>query len=92
MKTLEAKKRDLALSTDFLRKEGKVPAIVYGKGTENIAVIVMENEVRKIWRDVRGTETFTLDVEGQSFPVIMKDIQAHVVSGEILSIDFHIQK
>jgi ribosomal protein L25 (general stress protein Ctc) len=55
-------------------------------------LLLWENEVRKIWRDVRGTEIFTLDVEGQSFPVIMKDIQAHVVSGELLNIDFLIQK
>jgi len=92
MKTLEAKKRDVAVSLDAVRAEGGVPAIVYGKGVENVTVSVQENEVRSIWRDVRDTEVFTLDVEGTSYNVIMKDMQVHVVSGKILHIDFLIQK
>ncbi len=92
MKTLEATKRDAASSTKFLRSEGLVPAIVYGNDIENITVSVKENEVRSIWRTVRDTESFTLDVEGTAYTVIMKDMQVHVVSGDILHIDFLVQK
>lgn len=92
MKTLEATQRDLSTSTEALRAEGLVPAIVYGKGIENINVSVKENEVRSIWRDVRDTEPFTLNVAGAKHTVIMKDMQVHVVSGNILHIDFLVQK
>ncbi len=91
MKTLEAKKRDVSVSLDAIRSEGAVPAIVYGKGIENIPVSVMENEVRSVWRDVRDTEPFTLNIEGTTKTVIMKDMQVHVVSGKILHIDFLVQ-
>ena len=91
MKTLESKKRDVAVSLDAVRADGSVPGIVYGKGLENIAVSVKENEVRSIWRDVRDTDTFTLNIEGDAKKVIMKDMQVHVVSGKILHIDFLIQ-
>ena len=91
MKTLEAKKRDVAVSLEAIRAEAAVPAIVYGKGLENITVSVMENEVRSIWRDVRDTEAFTLNIEGDSKTVVMKDMQVHVVSGKILHIDFFVQ-
>lgn len=91
MKTLEAKKRDTAVSLKVVRGEGAVPGIVYGKGIENIPVSVMENKVRSIWRDVRDTEPFILDIEGAKKTVVMKDMQVHVVSGQILHIDFLIQ-
>lgn len=91
MKTLESKKRDTSVSLDAIRADGLVPAIVYGKGLENITVSVKENEVRSIWRDVRDTEAFTLDIEGDAKTVIMKDMQVHVVSGKILHIDFLVQ-
>lgn len=92
MKTLEAKKRDVAVSLDAVRADGAVPAVVYGKGMENVTVSVLENEVRSLWRDVRDTEAFTLNVEGTTHTVIMKDMQVHVVSGKILHIDFLVQK
>ena len=92
MKTLAAKKRDITKSNESLRKEGFVPAVVYGGGIENINVSVLENETRKIWRDVKNTETFTLDTEGTKHKVIMTDMQVHVVTGDILHIDFLVQK
>ena len=91
MKTLEAKKRDTSISLDAVRAENAVPAIVYGKGIENIPVSVMENEVRSIWRVVRDTDSFILNIEGEEKTVIMKDMQVHVVTGKILHIDFLVQ-
>jgi len=91
MKTLEAKKRDIATSLNTVRQDGGVPAIVYGKGTENLPVTVIEKAVRSLWRDVRDTETFILDVEGTSYNVIMKEIQTNSLTGAVLHIDFHIQ-
>lgn len=92
MKSLNALKRELSESNEFLREKGNVPAVIYGKGVENILVSVKENEVRSLWRDVRDTEPFQIKVEGgESYTVIMKDMQVHVVSGNIIHIDFLIQ-
>lgn len=91
MKTLEAKKRDTEMSLENLRKEGRVPAIVYGKGMDNVMVSVFENDVRSIWHHVSDTATFNLDVEGTVYSVIMKDMQTHPVSGQVLHIDFLVQ-
>lgn len=87
MKTLEAKKRD----NSTVREEGMVPAIVYGKGIENLNIWVLAKDVRSIWSDVRDTEAFTLDAEGTSYTVKIQDIQTHAVSGKILHIDFLVQ-
>jgi large subunit ribosomal protein L25 len=91
MKILEAIKRDAATSLDVLRNDGYVPAIAYKNGMENVILAVKENEVKSIWRDVKDTEAFTLNIEGTKHIAIMKDMQVHVVSGQILHIDFLVQ-
>ncbi len=91
MKTLEAKKRDMAVSTDTLRSEGIIPVIIYGKGMDNISATVMDNAVRSIWADIRDTKMLTLDLAGTTYSVLMKDMQTHPVSGQILHIDFLVQ-
>lgn len=88
MKTLEGKKRDSNASLEAMRQEGYVPAIVYGKGMDTLMLTVFGNDVRSLWREVGDHGTFSLDIEGTTYPVIMKDIQTHVVTGDILHIDF----
>ena len=91
MKTLEAKKRDVATSLNTVREDGGVPAVVYGNGMETTAVSVMENALRSVWRDVKQAEPFTLDIEGTSHTVVMKEIQTHPVTGDVLHVDFQVQ-
>jgi large subunit ribosomal protein L25 len=91
MKTLEAKKRDVATSLNTVRENGEAPAVIYGNDMETISVSVVENDLRAIWRDVKDTETFTLDVEGTSYTVIIKEIQTHPVTGKVLHVDFYVQ-
>jgi ribosomal protein L25 (general stress protein Ctc) len=88
MKTIEAKKRDLGTNLDMVRSLGMIPAIVYAKGIENIPVSVPENLVRSLWKDIKEKQPFTLDIEGTQHTVSMQDIQVHVVSGDILHMDF----
>lgn len=88
MKTMEAKKRDLGMNLDMVRSLGMIPGIVYAKGIENIPVSVPENLVRSLWKDIKEKQPFTLDIEGTHHTVSMQDIQVHVVSGDILHMDF----
>ncbi len=91
MKTLKAKKRDPKESTEYIRTEEKyVPAVVYGKGIEeNILVKVPDNVFRSIYRDIRNGSPFTLEIEGgDTYTVVLKDMQVHPTTGFILHIDF----
>ena len=91
MKTIEAKKRDVATSLDTLRADGMIPAIVYAKGMENIMVSVPDNMVRSAWSEIKDKQPLTLDLEGTKHTVILQDIQVHVVTGAILHMDFLVQ-
>ncbi len=90
---LSANKRNKETSLKQLRKEDKIPGVVYGnKLEENILITVPENKVRSAWKSIKNKETFTLDIEGTEYSVILKDMQVHVVSGDVLHLDFFIQE
>ncbi|MCM3701515.1 50S ribosomal protein L25 [Paenibacillus macerans] len=84
---------DAAPRTEFnrsslrrLRQNGRVPAVIYGAETENLAVHVDVKEFLKVVRTGR-TEFFDLKVEGGPvFPALIKDIQQQ--NGKIVHVDF----
>jgi large subunit ribosomal protein L25 len=72
-----------------VRREGRVPAIVYGGGGETVPVSV---ELRALNRCLatRGLMAMTMElsVNGKSETVRLQDVQRHPVSGEPLHLDF----
>jgi large subunit ribosomal protein L25 len=69
-----------------LRKEGIVPAVIYG-GKENVHFTVSEMKFNKI---INTPEVYfiDLDVDGAKFKAIIKDVQFHPVTDRVLHIDF----
>lgn len=87
---LKANNRQIQGKGDLkkLRETGYVPAIVYGKDFENQAIAVDERDITKIIRS-RGISTLIgLEVENDSYPVMMKEIQANTIKNTIDHVDF----
>ncbi len=70
-----------------LRREGWVPATVYGKG-ETVSVQIERKALRRALRVVGTTQMAQLEVEGKQRPVLVRDIQQHLTRGEVLHVDF----
>ncbi len=93
MKTFELKgeaRTDLGKkAAKAYRKEGIIPAIIYGgeKSNETVHFTVTASDVRKL---VYTPEIFlvNLTVAGKTYNAILKDIQFHPVSDEIMHMDF----
>jgi large subunit ribosomal protein L25 len=68
------------------RKESLIPCVVYG-GDEVIHFTVTKEGIRKL---IYTPEVFTvnLSVEGKNFTAILKDMQVHPVSDELMHVDF----
>ena len=89
---LTATTREKETKTYELHNAGLSPAIVYGKGIkENILVSVIEKELRKIFKDIKNKEEFTLDIAGTDYTVVMQDIQVHAVNERVLNVDFFVK-
>lgn len=80
-------------SSRSLRREGKIPAILYGSDIENVALSVSNYDMEHLFKKVSYSQALlNLVVEnGQSFEkmVMIKEIQADPVSHQYLHIDFY---
>ena len=73
-----------------LRARGRIPAIVYAPGKENVAVSVSPRELAAVFKTGAAENTLVdLEFEGTKRKVILKDYQVHPVRSEVLHADFY---
>lgn len=71
-----------------LRREGRIPATVYGGGEDTVAISANHKELAAILRSDTGANTlFTLDIDGNESRVIFQDRQIDPVHGRLLHAD-----
>lgn len=90
---LEAKKREITGTEAVrrLRRQGLVPAVVYGSGK---AAQMLELNAHDLDQALRGHggEHMVMDLEvdgGKALKVLLKEVQHHPVSGKIIHADFN---
>ena len=71
-----------------LRKEGNVPAIVYGAKKENTSIYLSEMELLKTIKDVGRNGVISLDVNGNTQNVIVTDYQIDPLKNGFIHVDF----
>ena len=73
-----------------LRARGRIPAIVYAPGKENVAVSVSPRELAVVFKTGAAENTLVdLELDGKKRKVILKDYQVHPVRPEFLHADFY---
>ena len=71
-----------------LRRDGVVPAIVYGAGKEPVSLSISQNEVLKhLEHEAFYSHILTVNIDGNSEKVILKDVQRHPYRNLILHLD-----
>ncbi|GAB7387216.1 50S ribosomal protein L25/general stress protein Ctc [Bacillaceae bacterium] len=88
---LLAKKRtDLSKSNrKRLRKEGQIPAILYGKEVETTPIYVSGRDFHRVLKEHGINTIIDLEVEGNgTLPVLVYDYHTDVIKGDIIHIDF----
>lgn len=85
-----AKRKIVGRKVKSIRKEGLVPANVFGKKIKSLAVSVKSIDFRKIFSKAGATGIIYLEVaeEKEPRPVLVSAIQKHPVNGSLLHIDF----
>ncbi len=69
--------------------EGRVPAVVYGLGEENVPVSVPARELAHLLSGAAGANTlFTLKLDGSEQLALARQIQRHPVRGTLVHVDF----
>ncbi|MCY3849958.1 MAG: 50S ribosomal protein L25 [Acidimicrobiaceae bacterium] len=72
-----------------LRREGRIPAVVYGLDNEPVSVSVAWPDLRVALNTDAGMNALiTLDIEGERQLSIVKDLQRHPVRRDVIHVDF----
>lgn len=72
-----------------LRRDGKVPAVLYSKNSAPVSIAVKSNELRQEY--MRGrfrSRLIDLTLDGKVVKALPKDVQFHPVSDQIEHVDF----
>jgi len=88
--TLEAQPRTPGTKNDArrVRKQGKVPGVVYGAGKQTLSVSVDPRQVSRILHSETGYNTvFDLTVDGERTKAMIVDWQYEPIKGALLHID-----
>ena len=86
---LEANRREvIGKKVKALRREGKLPAIIYGQGKEPVPILLDLRESTKILRDVSRATILTVNVEGEEFTTLVRERQRGILTGHYEHIDF----
>jgi large subunit ribosomal protein L25 len=71
------------------RRDGKIPAVIYGAFQDAVSIAVNPREIRKILRTAGYNTIFNLAIGGgETTPVMVVDEQVDPIRGELLHADF----
>ena len=89
MNTLKAETRDMTVKAKKLRREGFVTGNVFGKEMkETVPIKIVKADAERLIKTKRKGSQIMLDVEGQQYDVLIKEIQYNAIKGQIDEIDF----
>jgi len=86
---LKADRREvIGKQVKALRREGKLPAVIYGHGIESTAITLDAREANRVLAGVGASTLITIDLEGEDYSVLVRDRQNHVLRRHLLHVDF----
>ena len=88
---LKAKKRTIkGRKVQQLRREGQLPAVMYGSNFESTSIIMELHETVLALRGVSSSTVFTIDLDGEEYSCLLQDVQKDYIRNEPLHVDFRV--
>ena len=86
---LKATKRDVVgKQVKALRREGKLPAVIYGRHTEPITINLDAHSASLALAKITSSSLVTIDVEGAEYPTLVREKQRDYIKNRLLHVDF----
>ncbi len=74
-----------------LRRQGKIPAVMYGHGEETVHIAIDKKEFMEVLK--AGDEIVKISLNGEEKDALIKEVQFHPVTDEVIHVDFqHLKK
>jgi large subunit ribosomal protein L25 len=86
---LKAEKRDvIGKQVKALRRAGKLPAVIYGRHVEPIAISLDAHSASLIFAKLTSSTLVTIEVAGTEYAAIVREKQRNFIKGNLTHVDF----
>jgi large subunit ribosomal protein L25 len=86
---LKAEKRDvIGKQVKALRRAGKLPAVVYGRHTEPINILLDAHSASLTLGRLTSSSLVTIDLDGTQYPTLVREKQRDYLKNRLLHVDF----
>jgi large subunit ribosomal protein L25 len=86
---LNAEKRDvIGKQVKALRRAGKLPAVIYGRRTEPINILLDSHSASLTLGRLTSSSLVTIALDGQEYPALVREKQRDYIKNRLLHVDF----
>ncbi len=86
---LQASRRTvLGKQVGALRRQGKLPAILYGAHIQPIPITLETREAERVLRHMTTSSLVNIELEGQTYPALVRERQRDPIKNHLLHVDF----
>jgi len=86
---IKAEKRNvIGKQVRALRREGKLPAVIYGRHTDPINVLLDTHSASQILAKITSSSLVTISLDGTEYPALVREKQRDYIKNRLLHVDF----
>ena len=73
-----------------LRREGKLPAVMYGSEIGSLPIVLDARSASKVLMNVTSSSVVMISLDGKEYPALVRERQRDVILGNLLHVDFQV--
>ena len=86
---LKAEKRNAkGKKVGALRRDGKLPAVIYGRHLEPVAIELEAHSTGLVLGKLSSSSLVTIELEGKEYPSLVREKQRNFIKGDLTHVDF----
>jgi large subunit ribosomal protein L25 len=86
---IQAEKRSvIGKQVKALRREGKLPAVIYGYGIDPISIVLDTRSSSRILAKASSSTLVTIELEGVQYPTLVREKQLDFIRNSLIHVDF----
>jgi large subunit ribosomal protein L25 len=71
-----------------LRREGKLPAVIYGHGIDPVSIVLDVREASRTLAKASSSTLVTIELEGKQYPTLVREKQLDFIRNSLIHVDF----
>ena len=71
-----------------LRREGKLPAVIYGYGIDPISIVLDTRSSSRILAKASSSSLVMIELEGKQYPTLVREKQLDFIRNSLIHVDF----